>query len=216
MYGPALWLRALAVYALGAIVVCIFLTQSRGTLVAVVAMAGVALLLFDRRVALKLGFVFALTALASATVLSEHLVERYGTILTVTDADTAQDKSVQGRLAQWIVAVNLFLDNPALGVGAGNYNVRFQDYSLDLGLIFRDGEARAAHSLYLEILAERGIVGFAWFTAILVAVALGIRRAMAAARAAGLEQLHGRCLCLGVGLAGYFTAMLFLHDPIRG
>jgi putative inorganic carbon (HCO3(-)) transporter len=79
-------------------------------------------------------------------------------------------------------------------------------------LMFRGGKDRAAHSLYLEVLAERGLVGFAWFTAILASVALGVRRAMASAGAAGLESLHGRYVCLGVGVAGYFTAMLFLHE----
>jgi O-antigen ligase len=212
LYARSILLRWLGAYGVGVIIACIFLTQSRGTLVAMVAMAGVAVLLFDRRVALRMAVIVTLIGLASATVLSEQLVERYGTILTVTDADTAQDKSVQGRLAQWIVAANLFLDHPILGIGAGNYNVPFQDYSLDLGLMFRNGKDRAAHSLYLEVLAERGLVGFAWFTAILASVALGVRRAMASATAPGLQSLRGRCLCLGVGLAGYFTAMLFLHE----
>jgi hypothetical protein len=142
VYGSKLLLRGLAAYGIAAIVICIFLTGSRGTLVAVVAMAGLALLLFDRRVALKLGVVFALIAFASATLMSEQLVERYGTILNIAEGGTIEDTSVQGRLAQWIVAVNTFLDHPIVGVGAGNYNVRFQDYSLDLGLMFRNGEAR--------------------------------------------------------------------------
>ena len=35
---------------------------------------------------------------------------------------------------------------------------------------------------------------------------------MTAASAPGLERLRGRYLCLGLGLTGYFTAMIFLHE----
>jgi O-antigen ligase len=212
VYARRFSIRCLAAYGTIATFVCLFLTQSRGALVSLIFMSVVTLFVLDRRVARRLAVVFVLVSLAVATLFSESLLERFGTILHLADADAGLDASVQGRLAQWIVAVKLFLDNPMLGVGAGNFAVPFQDYSLDLGLMFRGGHTRAAHSLYLQILAERGVLGFGLFVAILIFAVRGILRAATMAAAPDLSDIKGRYLFLGLGLSGYLTAMVFLHD----
>lgn len=213
VFGQGFAHRVLCAYAAGAIVTCILLTQSRGALLAMFAMGGLALLLFDRRTALRLALVFALAGAVAGAVLSDALVARFGSLLALGgDLGTLQDASIQGRLAQWVVAIAQFSDHPLLGVGSGNYNVNFQDYSLNLGLKFRNGQERSAHSIYLEVLAEMGIVGFLGFLALLGAAAAGVVRAMAIARAAGRADLRYRYATLGIALGGYFCAMVFLHD----
>ncbi|WP_410964468.1 O-antigen ligase family protein, partial [Salmonella sp. SAL4447] len=61
---------------------------------------------------------------------------------------------------------------PLLGVGPGNYQHNFQTYSRRLDLWPRQ-EDRQAHSLYLEIAAERGVIGLAGFA--LLALFVGSR-----------------------------------------
>jgi putative inorganic carbon (HCO3(-)) transporter len=211
-FGPGAAVRLLGIYGVIVVLACIFLTQSRGTLLAVIGMAGLSLFIVERKAALRLGALFAVVALVAGVALSGQIAERFGTILSLGHASESQDESIQGRLAQWVVAVKQFADHPVLGVGSGNYNVRFQDYSLDLGLKFRNGQDRSAHSLYLEVLAEMGIVGLMGLLAILAAAARGIVRAMTMAGASGLGTLRARYACIGVGMVGYFLCMIFLHD----
>jgi len=75
------------------------------------------------------------------------------------------------RYAYWRVAVRTFADHPLGGVGAGGFRVEW----------LRERpfpeSVRDAHSLYLETLAELGIVGFALLAAFLAGVALAGRRA---------------------------------------
>lgn len=60
-----------------------------------------------------------------------------------------------GRLPQWRVAVREFDRQPWLGSGAGTYELFWLSYRPYVGQI------RDAHNLYLETLAELGIVGLA-------------------------------------------------------
>lgn len=211
-FGPGTAVRLLGLYGVAIVLACVVLTQSRGTLLAVIGMAGLSLFLFERKAALRLAALFGVVGLVVAVALSDELAERFGTLLTLGDVSETQDESIQGRLAQWVVAVKQFADHPVLGVGSGNYGVRFQDYSLDLGLKFRNGQDRSAHSLYLEVLAEMGIVGLTCFLGVLAAAGRGILRAMTMAGASGLGRLRARHACIGIGMAGYLVCMAFLHD----
>lgn len=62
--------------------------------------------------------------------------------------------SGSGRILPWEVAWQDFKANPLLGVGTRNYEATYFQLRDEAG-----GEVRQAHSLPLEILAERGIVG---------------------------------------------------------
>ena len=60
--------------------------------------------------------------------------------------------------------------HPIMGVGPGNFEQHYLDYSSRIGIDPR-AEERSAHSLYLESLAETGLVGSVPFFA-LIGVAL--------------------------------------------
>jgi hypothetical protein len=70
----------------------------------------------------------------------------------------------------WRVALDSFADNPIGGVGTAGFQVEW----------IRERDSRVfafdAHSLYIETLAELGIVGFALLAAFAAAVAGGLRR----------------------------------------
>lgn len=203
--------KALAAALLAVFVTSLFLTQSRGGLVALACALCLFVFVLDRRTLLPAMGIGAVLVVAVATFLSDGLIERFELMFTGLDDAAQLDQSIEGRLASWRVATELFFQNPLLGVGMGNYNLHFQDTALELNLIFR-GEGRSAHSLYLEILAELGVVGLASFTLLVVAALVGCVRGMSRFEAAGLSGRRMECAAFGIGLVGYLVAMIFLHD----
>ena len=79
--------------------------------------------------------------------------------------------SSNGRLGLWRIAVNDFESRPLLGSGAGSYEAVY--------LLHRPtgSKVRDAHSLYLETLAELGVVGLVLLVATLLVPVVGAVRA---------------------------------------
>jgi probable O-glycosylation ligase (exosortase A-associated) len=73
----------------------------------------------------------------------------------------AEDSTGTGedRLYMWRFGWKMFLDNPVIGVGQGNFPVEFGNYERDERLYGRTRVWRAAHSLYFTLLPELGLVG---------------------------------------------------------
>lgn len=119
---------------------------------------------------------------------------------------TASDASVRNRAGENLAAVHMFLDHPWLGVGPGNYPVLYTKYSETIGLDSRN-EGRHPHNLYLEALAETGLVGG------LVLFALMARALQGAWRARGALGGRDGLLAEGVfvALVGYMINGFFLH-----
>jgi O-antigen ligase len=61
-----------------------------------------------------------------------------------------------------LTGLAMFAEHPILGVGAGNYPANYQRYTQLIGIEFR-AEERDPHSLYVQLLAETGILGTAAF-----------------------------------------------------
>jgi hypothetical protein len=59
------------------------------------------------------------------------------------------------RIQLWTAAWEMFRDYPLLGVGVDNFHVRFGDYSG----VEESKTGTHAHSLYLESLADTGVIG---------------------------------------------------------
>jgi len=120
---------------------------------------------------------------------------------------TDENFSVLERLAHWAAGLNMFADHPWLGVGIGNYAVAYGRYALPhwyepLG---------HAHNVYLNFLAETGILGTAAFASLwLASIWHALRQAGQADRARA---------ALAIGLLGtliYLTVHnvfdnLFVH-----
>jgi hypothetical protein len=81
------------------------------------------------------------------------------------------------RVELWIVALRIFKDHPFFGVGPGNYNTAFPLYFQ--GSLDSQSSWGSSHNLYLQQLAERGLVGL---TALVAALAALTGRAYTRAR----------------------------------
>jgi putative inorganic carbon (HCO3(-)) transporter len=135
-------------------VVALFLTQSRGGLLALVGVLIIAVwLLVPRLIArITLLCVSALACILLLPPLLNHFERLQG----------VNDFTEVTRLLTWQAAATLFLDHPFLGVGYGNF--RFLSSDLVPGAV---PGTLDAHNLYLQLLAETGIVGFLTFAVLL-------------------------------------------------
>src|SRR5207244_3338596 len=64
------------------------------------------------------------------------------------------------RLLLWDTAWNLFKQSPIAGVGWGNFVMLYGDY---LKVSWIPPEEFDVHNIYLQLLAETGVIGFAIF-----------------------------------------------------
>lgn len=132
-------MRRLFWWAVAALLVYgIYLTNSRGTLLAVVGMLGV--YVWMRRGMVVAG-IMAVCALAGMMLLPSRLQD-----LEVGEA------SAMGRVESWYHGLQMFIDRPVLGVGAGAYS---------------DMYYLTAHNSFVLVLAESGFIGFSIWIAFL-------------------------------------------------
>lgn len=202
--------RATWLVALGALCAGEYLTGSRGGLVALGAALVGWFLLAGRRYARLL----LLAPLALVLLLAVPGVgSRLATLSVLDQAGSAGgDPSLVGRVAAQRSGLAMFADRPALGVGAGNFELVQAEYLRRLGLA--TSVTLAAHNLYLEMAAEGGLVGLAAWLLFYSGAAFVALRALVLSRQLnrGLPS-PASFLAVGVlaGLAGWALASLFLH-----
>ena len=73
------------------------------------------------------------------------------------------------RLYTWGIAWQMFLGNPIIGVGQGNFPWNFEEYQGMERFNTRSLAGRAAHSMYFTLLPELGLIGVGIFVAMLLA-----------------------------------------------
>ncbi len=206
-----IWNRLLALLALVLLFGGLILTASRGGLLAVLLALPILLVFLGTRARFRALVIGISGAVLAAFALSDQLSQRFAFLVSPSVAAPTTDVSVEGRLASWEVALQLFRDHPLLGVGAGNFNVYYQDTALNLGLIFR-GEGRSAHSLYLEALAEQGLVGLGLLLLVVVGAVFALFRLAARLAALGASTQAMDLRGFAVGLVAMLLARVFLHD----
>jgi O-antigen ligase len=138
------WRQVLGLVAGACLAGGLFATGSRGaTLAAGVAVVAIGLLSGVPKLRVA-AVVLLLTALAMVP-------------LFAAQASSAQNRTVEGRVTENLVAIAMFNDYPLLGVGPDRYSVLYRDYTRRIGNDKR--AARQPHSLPLQIAAEQGLWG---------------------------------------------------------
>jgi O-antigen ligase len=211
-FGLAAVKTAVARCALGigivVFAVALLLTESRGGLVALITVLVVAVAmagpLRPRVVAVAL-VVCALGVSYYTLVAPPESLQR----LTEFAASGGT-----GRTDLWSIAVEVIGDHPVVGVGMGNFQVVEPAYAagtLNLPSVeFVVDTPKVVHNTYLEVWAELGVVGFAFFTLLILRfLALGWAGMRAFAR--GGDREH-EALARGflVGLVGMLAAFMFI------
>lgn len=115
-----------------------------------------------------------------------------GTMPPITPRDDWISPWAVGRLDLWGAAAKLFAAHPLLGIGPDNFR---HLYGAVLGLDGWD-ERVQANNVYLEVLADLGVIGFAVFIWVIAAPLLSAARAIKT-----LPTQESRYLTIGVVIA---------------
>ncbi len=207
-----LGLRLAALAALLLLVFALLNTYSRGDFLALVLILG--LIALERKISPSLLAGVAVAALLLLPFLPDSFTDRIVSLGALgASAETAvyQESSFRGRASEYISGLLMFADHPILGVGVNNYPPNYQKYSSRLGLDSRT-EEREAHSLYIEIIAETGLLGLAAFTALIASLMSQLRRARQT-----LPTHHAaspwprRLTALQMSLIAFLLGSIFLH-----
>jgi O-antigen ligase len=211
MREKKLILRLLSGWAIFVILVTIYYTFSRGGFLALLV---VGFLVFARQSSrpyagiLLLGILFFLAFQYLPAQYTQRVTSLFQ-LVPGSNVSAKKDVSLQGRASANIIGWVMFTDHPVLGVGVGNYNSNFGFYARRLGLTH---EAGSAHNLYLEIAAERGILGLLSFIAIIYSTFSVLQRTKASFLEKKFIEMANICEALTASLAGYLVASIFLHD----
>lgn len=202
--------------------VLIALTQSRGGFLGLLVFSTIALW---GRVRLRLprfrtAFATVAVVVVAAYVVPEQAWSRLGQLSSVvaqvrglgqgnevtSNLNALEDKgSAAQRFQVWGVALEIAGDHIVTGIGQGAYEAVHGEYDRAGGPGFG---ARDAHSTYLSVLAETGIVGLFLFAGMLATVLMEserARRRMVRAMPRHAHQLR----ILQAGLVGFLVAGIF-------
>lgn len=193
-----------------ALPIIVIVTQSRGALIGLIVFA---LVLFRNHYRDVRKIAAGIVVIAVMITLAPQ--KAWDRLATMSKIQTAQSEeldfndgattSTAQRIEIWRVAFAVFEEQPLMGVGFGAYpeahavEARHNEFSR----IARG--KRDAHSTYLKLLAEVGIVGLALFLAIIWVTVKGSWRA----RGAAPKELYSekmQLLYLEIGLYGYLVA----------
>jgi O-antigen ligase len=198
-------LRLLTTIAVPLCVFAVFLTLSRGGLVALGASLIAAIVVAGRRRGVVLG-------LAAAAVLATVIY--FGAFAPAEARNRVLElQGGTGRTDIWTVGWRMVEDQPLLGVGAGNFPVASIHYLLEPGSLMRTDfivdNPKVAHNTYLNVLAELGVVGLALFLAVIAFPLWWAARAVGFAARAGDRQLEVLARAMVVVIVGLLAADFF-------
>jgi O-antigen ligase len=161
---PNRLLSLLAVMSIAASMSAVIVLQSRGALLSIIVTTALTVGLIRPRLGLLTCGLVVIVALVIDAILGFPLIGKFGWF-------------PGARLSLWLAAWTMFLDAPLLGHGPHTYVLSYRSYiealQLSVQLPVDPRVTPWPHNLYLEVLAERGVIGIAAFGALL---GIGLRR----------------------------------------
>jgi len=181
----------------------VILTESRSGFLTLSVVLLACVLLDKRRlrIVVPLSIVLALLFLR----VSGSYFDRLSTIVNYES-----DTSAMGRIATNKAAINMMKSHPLLGIGAGNFNYFFLDYTPDeLKQWVRPG--KSIHNIFLQTGSETGLIGLTIFTLIIVSSLIDvIRLRKRCLKDDSLKPLGYKISALGVALLGLMVELQFI------
>jgi probable O-glycosylation ligase (exosortase A-associated) len=158
------WMQLGLIGAMVMTVMAVLATYSRGGFIGLIAMG--AFLWWKSKSRILVLLTFLVLAVGLNSVAPDSWKERMGTIETAK----TEDNSFKLRLHSWSTYLATALDRPLTGAGlhALQSSAVFFRYAPDPAVFgVTNHKPRAAHSIYLQVLGDLGLAGFALYMALL-------------------------------------------------
>lgn len=156
--------RALALGLIVLSIAAIVMTGSRGGLLGLAVFS-----LFTFKRASRISFPVKVMVLLLLVALYAGYANRTNRARYDTLMNIGSDYNITsqfGRIAIWKLGGRLILSNPVTGVGVGCFEEGVGDLRAEMGKIPR---WQAPHNSFLQVAAETGLIGFAFFISIIIA-----------------------------------------------
>ena len=207
--------RATARMSFLAIAGGVVITYSRGAVVGLVLAGIIAVLVgwVRTRTAVLAGAALVLIIGTFAPVFATRaatVVSARPSVGNANASGASTDGSFSNRTVEAKAAISVFLHQPVVGVGIGLFPTYFQDEARKQGADRIVGVDREAHSLYLGLAAETGLLGLITFAG----VAAAIIRPLAATRRRNRghrDDVAGLATGFALAMVIYLTTAIFLH-----
>jgi O-antigen ligase len=134
----------------------------------------------------------------------------------ITQTLPGQVPNTEGRSTIWQVGWRMAQDNPVRGVGLGSFETSSIHYVLQPGALERTDQVidtpKVAHNIYLQVLAELGVIGLVMLLAILAFPVACAVRAARNFRSQGDHRMDVISRAVVVALAAFLTSNFFLSS----
>jgi len=207
------WIKLVALFMLGIISYIILNTYSRGAYLVLAIDVVLILFVFEKRFNLIVAFAGLSILILLIPFLPATYRDRFNTLTAFTAQNGIyQDASFRGRTSEMLTGLTMFASHPILGVGAGNYPLNYQHYAQLIGIEFR-AEARDPHSLYVQLLAETGILGTIVFLAMIFFLIQALNKACRAIELSPhLHEWLPWISAIRLAILSYLLTSIFLHN----
>jgi O-antigen ligase len=202
------WPRLAAFATAAFLAFIIFITQSRGALIALGVFVLGVLWRAPKRQRVRAAVAVAVVGAVVAAFAPSSVWDRLSGLRNVTSDDLSQvdaEGSATQRFEIWKVARTIIAEHPVMGVGVGAYPLEHGRVAPRAEFLPTARGRRDTHSTYFNVAAETGLPGLLMFGAIIAATlryANGVRRRVEGWDPAGAQQL----LFLQLGMASYLVA----------
>jgi O-antigen ligase len=182
----------------------VFVSQSRGGLLALVIMGALAWLNSQNKMRLLVGFAAALVFMFA--IGPGQMISRLQQIQFAGQAETGAEVSTRARVELARAGLRMVEAHPVFGVGLGQFQV--YEFHYNPLLVSLEGHPHIAHDTYVQLGAEGGIPTLVLYLAILGMTLATCRNAQ---KAPGVpDDFAALALAFQMGLIGIMVAEIFL------
>jgi O-antigen ligase len=198
---------------LGIILYVVLNTYSRGAYLVLAIDLVLILFIFEKHFNPLIAFAGLSILILLVPFLPSSYRDRFDTLSAFTaENGIYQDTSFRGRTSEMLTGLTMFAAHPILGVGAGNYPTNYQHYAQLIGIEFR-AQARDPHSLYVQLLAETGILGAIAFLGMVLFLIQALNKACRSIELS--PHLHDWLpwiSAIRLAITSYLLTSIFLHN----
>lgn len=149
------------------LIICLFMTQSRGGVLALFGVLSIIVLRIYKKNIMRIlqTFIIAFSIGLTILVVSSAIFPLFVNIIELRIKSFGlHDTAMWSRVQLFYSAINMIKTHPILGIGLGNYLLAYHKYGTLIMPPFIFG---SAHNIFLQVLAEQGIIGFVLFYGII-------------------------------------------------